>query len=543
MRRRLPLATVAVMALTAGLLSVGPTAQAAPTTSLDSAKVLELPFDGSLADTSGRGNALGMQKGTASYGTGLGGQAFEFTGSNAVKLGTAAAPQPADLTVSFWFKPSGAMSGEQVLTWNKTTYNSDGWYLTSEGDGTPLALSIGPSSGQPYKVAVETPRSGFFPAGEWTHVVATYDKATKDVAFYRNGVKQPSVVKTAPSAASTGVLGSESTSTKTLGYNGPAYNGAHLRGLLDDYALYNGVATTADVVTLTQVHNPSFDPASVARADLESVTPPAAASTGFSLPVRGAKGSELSWTSSDPATVAISGGTATVTPPAGEAKQVVLTASAVYGGGTAVTKTFTLQVQPRGVKTSGYLLEAGLADVSVQDPYLENGEKQTVEYLLGLDPEMFLYSFYRQAGLAPTTTGGYGGWERENGTRFQGHFFGHYVSALSQAYAAAEDPAVKAAALAKLTASVDGLKRVQDAYALKDPANAGYVSPFPVSYLPRGPTASSCPSTTCTRSSPASSTRTPTRPMRCPRRRSSSPTGSAPGSRTGQAARPTRRDS
>lgn len=207
-RRRLPIAAAAVMALTAGLLAVGPTAQAAPAASLDSAKVLELPFDGSITDTSGRGNTVGMQKGTAAYGTGLAGQAFEFTGGNAVSLGTDARLQPADLTVSFWYKPTAAMTGEQVFTWSKTAYNSDGWYLTSESDATPLALSIGPATGQPYKVAIDTARAGFFPTNEWTHVVATYDKATKQVAFYRNGVKQPTVTKYEASGAATGVLGS-----------------------------------------------------------------------------------------------------------------------------------------------------------------------------------------------------------------------------------------------------------------------------------------------------------------------------------------------
>ena len=139
-RRRTPIAVAAVMALTAGLLSVGAPANAAPSTSLDAKKVLELPFDGSLADTSGRSTPTGMQKGTAGYAPGLSGQAFAFDGSNAVSLGTSAALQPADLTVSFWYNPSVAMTGEQVFTWNKTAYNSDGWYLTSEGDGTPLAL-------------------------------------------------------------------------------------------------------------------------------------------------------------------------------------------------------------------------------------------------------------------------------------------------------------------------------------------------------------------------------------------------------------------
>ncbi|MWV47811.1 hypothetical protein GRS96_00800 [Rathayibacter sp. VKM Ac-2803] len=484
-RRRTPIAAAAVMALTAGLLAVGPTAQAAPATSLDSSKVLELPFDGSIADTSGRGTTVGMQKGTAAYGTGLAGQAFEFTGSNAVSLGTDARLQPANLTVSFWYRPTAAMTGEQVFTWNKTAYNSDGWYLTSEGDGTPLALSIGPSSGQPYKVAIDAPRAGFFPVGEWTHVVATYDKTTKDVAFYRNGVKQPSTVKYAATGAATGVLGSEGTSTKTIGFNGPQYNGAHLRGLLDDYVLYDAVATTSDIVALTKAHNAAFDAKAVAQSDLDAITLPAGTSTGFSVPLKGAKGSDITWSSSDTATIAIDGGTATVTPGTA-ATTVTVTGSATYGGSAAATRAYTIQVQPKGVKSSVHLQEAGLSDVTVQDPYLDNGEQQTVEYLLSLDPEMFLYSFYREAGLTPTTAGGYGGWERANGTRFQGHFFGHYLSGLSQAYATEQDATTKAALLAKLTASVDGLKKVQDAYAAKDPANAGYVSPFPVSYLPSG---------------------------------------------------------
>src|SRR5699024_1804473 len=152
--------------------------------------------------------------------------------------------------------------------WSKVAYNSDGWYLTSENASTPLALSVGPSSGQPYKVAVEGTRADFFPAGEWTHVVVTYDHATKDVSFYRNGVRQVSVVKYPVSDSASGVLGSESTSVKTIGYNGPQYNGSHLVGLLDEYTLYDGVATVDDVIALTQRHDPSFDPATVARADL-----------------------------------------------------------------------------------------------------------------------------------------------------------------------------------------------------------------------------------------------------------------------------------
>jgi DUF1680 family protein len=451
-------------------------------TSLDDRKVLELPFDGTLSDTSPKANSLTMQKGTAGYGTGLAGQAFNFNGSNAVNLGTAAHLQPANLSVSFWFKPNIAMTGEQVFTWNKKAYNSDGWYLTSESNTTPLALSIGPATGQPYKVAIDAPRSTFFPTGQWTHVVATYDKATKNVAIYRNGVRQSAVVKFPVAGTATGVLGSESITTKTLGYNGPLYNGAHLNGLLDDYTVYDGVASTTDVVALTKAHNPSFDARTVAQSDLDSVAVPPTVGTNFTVPLEGSKGTAISWASSNSAVIAMNGAAATVTPPRGSSVTVTLTATGTYGGSDPVTKTFNVEV----LQTSVYLLEAGLSDVTVQDPYLVNGNQKTINYLLSLDPEKFLYSFYKQAGLTPTTSSGYGGWERETGTRFQGHFFGHYISALSQAYATTTDPTTKSALLAKLTAAVDGLKRCQDAYAAKDPANAGFVSPFPVTYLPSG---------------------------------------------------------
>ncbi|GAA1960486.1 beta-L-arabinofuranosidase domain-containing protein [Agromyces allii] len=482
-------ALAAAGALLGGLVtaSVAPAALAAPgDLSIEASKVLELKLDGDLADTSANAAAVSLQRGAAAYGTGIHGQAFSFNGSTALKLGTASYLQPQDLTVSFWYNPSSAMSAEQVFAWSKTAYNSDGWYLTSESDTTPLALSIGPSAGQPYKVAVDGGRAAFFPAGQWTHIVATYDHTTKAVAFYRNGVQQPTTVKTPVSATASGVLGSESTSTKTLGYNGPNYNGSYLKGLLDDYALFNGVATVADVVTLTKRNNPAFDPAAVAQSDLDAISVPESTTVDFGVPTVGAKGSTISWTSSDETTISIDGGTAHVTRPEGAAAEVHLTATASYGGGDQVTRGFDVVVQPAGEAISQYLDDAGLENVTVTDGYLENANGQTIDYLLSLDPEKFLYSWYVQAGLTPTTASGYGGWERSTGTRFQGHFFGHYISALSQAYATTTDAAVKAQLLAKLTAAVDGLKRCQDAWAAANPSSAGYVAPFALSALPSG---------------------------------------------------------
>ncbi|HZU94299.1 MAG TPA: beta-L-arabinofuranosidase domain-containing protein, partial [Microbacterium sp.] len=182
----------------------------------------------------------------------------------------------------------------------------------------------------------------------------------------------------------------------------------------------------------------------------------------------------------------VDGAIARVTRPAHSASTVTLTASARYGGSTVVTQDFTVAVAPEGESASQFLGDAGLENLEVTDEYLDNANGRTIDYLLSLDPEKFLYSWYTQAGLTPTTASGYGGWERSSGTRFTGHFFGHYISALSQAYATTTDAGIKAQLLAKLTAAVEGLKKVQDAWAAAHPASAGYIAPFPISALPSG---------------------------------------------------------
>lgn len=485
LRRALALATATAVAI-GGLTVVTPVAAVAAPLSIESAKVLDLRFDGDLADAGPNAAAVTMQKGAAAYGTGVRGEAFALDGSNAIRLGTAAYLQPADLTVSFWFKPGATMTGEQVFAWSKLAYNSPGWYLTSESDASPLVLSVGPASGQPYKVAVDTARAGFFPAGQWTHVVVTYDQATKGVTFYRNGVRQISTVKYAATGTAAGVIAGESTTVKTLGYNGPQYNGAHAKGLLDDYTLYDGVATVADVVSLTQQGDPAFDPATVALSALDALSVPASVAADFGLPTDSVNGTILTWASSDPDVIAIAGGAASVTRPSSAPATVTLTATATYGGSAPMTKSFPVEVPQDGASAESiYLEETALGEVLLEDPYLVNGNDKMVAYLLSLEPERFLHSFYTQAGL-PATAQPYGGWERTSGTRFQGHFFGHYISALSQAYATTTEPATKAAVLAKLTTAVEGLDAAQTAYAAKDPANAGFVSPFSVTALPSG---------------------------------------------------------
>jgi DUF1680 family protein len=483
LRRAIALTTAPIILV--GGLAAGVAPALAVDPALADATVLDLSFDGDLADSGPRASSVSMFSGDAAFEPGVRGQALALSSTTAVDLGTSASLQPSSLTASFWFKPSGTMAGEQVFSWSKTVYNSDGWYLTSADDATPLALSVGPGGGQPYQIAVEAPRAEFFPADAWTHVVVTYDEATKSAQFYRNGERQVSTVRFPATGEATGVITGEDTSTKTLGFNGPVYNGAHLSGLLDDYRLFSAPASVSDVVALTRENDPAFDPASVAQRALDALSLPATAVSTFTLPGTSANGSEITWTSSDESVIAIDGDEARVTQPETTEASTVLTATATYGGSEPRTRTFTVAVPVAGEDGSIYVDDSELDEVLLEDPYLVNGNQKMVDYLLTLDPERFLTGFYTQAGL-PATAEAYGGWERTTGARFQGHFFGHFMSALSQAYASSTDPAQKAALLEKLTAAVDGLERTQTAYADTDPANAGYVSPFPVTALPHG---------------------------------------------------------
>ncbi|MET4223090.1 beta-L-arabinofuranosidase domain-containing protein [Oerskovia enterophila] len=454
------------------------------------APVLDLRFEGDLADASSAAHPVTVKGHAGSTTTNLGwvpgvaegSQAVELGGSTFLDLGASTDLQPEDLTLSFWLRPTGKMTGEQVVSWNKGAYNSDGWYLSSESDTSPLALSIGPASGQPYKVRVASAdRASFLPADEWTHLVVTYDAATKDVAFYRNGEQVPATVASpiGPGGA-TGVLGSSPTLPKTIGFNGPSYNGSYLRAGLDEYRLYDGVASLADVVGLYEESGRVIDREAVAQADADGLTLPERVTVALVLSARGSRGSAVTWASSAPDVVATDG---TVNRPAeGEDDaEVTLTATARYLDGKPVTREFHVVVP--ALVSMDPLENSGLPTVLLSDDFLDHAASKEQDYLLSLSSEKFLYEFYKVAGLEPTTPQGYGGWERSDAVNFRGHAFGHYMSALAMSYSGTPDGATKDALAAEIVAAVDGLERVQDAYGAAHPGSAGYVSAFRESVL------------------------------------------------------------
>lgn len=446
-------------------------------------QVLDLSFDNSLKDPAGA-HGVTMGKGTENYAEGIKGQGLSLDGKSYVKLGTEEDLQPENLTLSFWMKPNKDMgNGEQLITWNKNEYFTDGWYLSMENGNRPLTLSVGPAAnnGQPYRVSVDGNRAEFFPVGEWTHVAVTYDKETKDIRFYRDGKECATSITYGINETSTGVLGSDASMEKSIGYNGPKYNGSYLDAVIDEYQLFNDVATPEEVIGLYEESGQTFDKEAVAQADLDALKIPSEVQNNIVLPSKGTSGSVITWESSDPDVISKDG--KVTRPEIGEEnKKVTLTATAAYAGGKEVTKEFEVTVlAKKEVKAEP---DSIMGSVTLQDEWLVNAAEKENEYLLSLDSEKFLYEWYKLAGLEPKTDSGYDGWERSSGNNFRGHSFGHYMSATSQAYLSSSGE-TKEKLKTEISEAVNGLAACQSAYAATHPESAGYVSPFPEEWLQR----------------------------------------------------------
>ncbi|NOU98836.1 Ig-like domain-containing protein [Paenibacillus planticolens] len=197
-----------------------------------------------VADSSSKGNNGTLKTTTGGSATwiaaGHEGSAINMNGGK-IDAGTSRDLQPADITVSFWFKRTASISGEQVVAWFKPNgnYAGQGWYITLNGaiimmlDGTNL-----------FKVA-QTPNN-FFTLNEWTHVAFTFNSVTKQGAIYKNGVAQQVVVE--------GALNSITATSdpKLIGVSGYS-DGAPLKaGVLDDFQIYNLDKSPTEVQTMYQ---------------------------------------------------------------------------------------------------------------------------------------------------------------------------------------------------------------------------------------------------------------------------------------------------
>lgn len=365
--------------------------------------VLDLNFDeGNPNDASVYGNTVTVNGAAVSYPDGVNGKGIALNGTdNWLNLGTKGKLSPSKLSLSFWINPKEIMTGERTITWNKDKWYHDGWYLMSESDTTPLALSVGPDTQgegpgknpQPYKISVSGTRSEFFPVGEWTHIFVTYDSDTKKAAVYRNGVLQKTNTAQGITAAATGVIGPCEGGQKAIGYNGPTHKSAFLNASLDEYRLYNKVFGVEDAIRIyEETGNKTFDYQAAAQSELDALAPSWVDGKIFQdieLPAAGENGSAITWTSSNPEFLT-NDGKVLKRPEIGAADQkVTMTASAKYlNKGEAATKTFQVSIQAKEAnedpsKVLELNFEGNLNDSSMyKNNVQENG---TVSYKLGVN--------------------------------------------------------------------------------------------------------------------------------------------------------------
>ena len=111
----------------------------------------------------------------------------------------------------------------------------------------------------------------------------------------------------------------------------------------------------------------------------------------------------------------------------------------------AVAATTYLTVSPRQAVKDTVPFAAQplpLTNVRLTGGPLKHAQDLDLEYLLKLEPDRMLYYFYKDAKLKPKADEGYGGWDG-GGRNLTGHIAGHYLSAVSIAYAATGDPRFK----------------------------------------------------------------------------------------------------
>ncbi len=94
---------------------------------------------------------------------------------------------------------------------------------------------------------------------------------------------------------------------------------------------------------------------------------------------------------------------------------------------------------PKAQPLPNALTDFSMADVELLDEYTQNAFSLEVKYLKSLDADKLLKGFCEIAGVESDATK-YGGWET---SAIQGHTLGHYLTAVSQAYATSGDEELK----------------------------------------------------------------------------------------------------
>ena len=187
-----------------------------------------------LADVTGRGNN-GTIVGSPALVTGHTGQAFQFTGTEYVNLGSPADLQiTGDQTISLWLYPTQLLSPFRLNPYAKA-YGGEGT-ITQEPTGS-ISYYYGDSGGITGWTGFSGPQAVVL--NEWNHVVIVRDLTNGKVRIYVNGAGN--VTNTTRACAA---------GTRPA-YFGRGYAG-YYKGGIDDVGIWNEALSSFEVFLLSE---------------------------------------------------------------------------------------------------------------------------------------------------------------------------------------------------------------------------------------------------------------------------------------------------
>lgn len=348
-RHRSLAAVAAVLALTATFVGVAATPSAAAT--LDEGLVLRYDLTQSagatVTDASGSGRDGTLSGDTTWQGEG----GLNLGGSNGyVRLPDNIMQGLTDITVSVQVNVA-TDQGAPYFVWGlgNTLNGAGNGYLFTTGDGYRTSIATGNWSTEQTVAAGRN-----LSRGSWRTL--TYTLAGGVAVLYEDGVE---VARKTDVTITPGAIGGGATTANYLGrsvYTSDRY----LKGQVRDFRIYDRAVSADEARALgerTAAGHAAEDAAALDLGDTSAVT------ANLALPTRGAGGSTISWSSSNPAVVSTTGVVTRPAPGAGNAT-VTLTATASYAGYTA-TRTFTVTV-PADI-TDRQKVQNALRDIVITD--------------------------------------------------------------------------------------------------------------------------------------------------------------------------------
>ena len=159
---------------------------------------------------------------------------------------------------------------------------------------------------------------------------------------------------------------------------------------------------------------------------------------------------------------------------------------------TLATAALTLGANNANGQSEIYPQHFDLNEVTLLDGPMKTMMETNDELLLKYDADRLMTPFIRQAGLSKNSSSKYYGWESKHPSfsnwglsdwSLEGHVGGHYVTALSLAYAATNDAEMKAKMKERLDYCLNIMKDCQDAYKNDTRGMKGFIGGQPINQI------------------------------------------------------------